>query len=1101
MVGIGRRRDKTEFVPEFNDLTPIPTRPDKDNEGKYKDYYTYTYTLTAKADDGATFIGWSTSDSEEDIVSRELTYTITEMTSTTSKETPHRVTMYAIFESDIKIKHIDRMIYYNVDGSEYINDVNIILEVANATTLQANLSGAYAADFRLTNPTLTEQGTSLTVDATASIIPLRLMYVGKDKPLRDAVGKEVNINFTSHDSNGTQLASNGKLVVVEEMPVVTFLPADGKGSYTVSQTDGSGITYTLSEESDQNVRIEVTHESKSYLQINMTDKAGDGMEFFAWQVIENYGTASEKISYLSYEKIYTHHFTKSVAVRPEFIPEVWGRYIIKSNPEVQYFDLNKAIAQAKVGVNVDEKIVVVYRSGLVPKGEYTIPKGVTLLVPGEGPGDGFGSTDYLCQIDGALTENDYKTDEYSFSFLNYKCYRKLTIEDGSKLTIAKGGKLCVSARMIIAGQTLSTFPYHYGHIELGNDAVIDVADGATLFAWGYITNPNAQQVTLHNYKEVGHVVAQSGATIWEGFTFTDFRGGSATINFVNLGRLIEYGGGIAGGLVDQLKDANFSGYRHQVFPINQFYVQCIESPLIMCSGATEHLSTAVYVDGTTSTTSAVLVSKDAGLFQWQSSSATMTKYYDAAADRTKYIVEDTQQTSNSIKLGNIGLKLSVFGQAVDINSQDYIMPIHNGMDIYIKNAQVEFPSGINIALLAGSSMHVDENSKLINNAQCYVYDKDQNVISSGLTTGYFGSGDAQILPIKARPYPEIVKLFTGAYTNISKLQTAHPTANEGDAYKVGSNYYVWYNSQWVKAQQLKVNRDVNSITDATLVVDGSINCTNGYLITTSSGANITSNGGGKIIVNNFGKPSSGSGTSLKRNQGAFQYNQKADETIGVGYVSIPLATNDGTYYPRLHNRDNSYTEATTANTYYYCGGTWGTGFCTEDPDVELDYTPRFAVTEEPVVLAGYVGEGVVKKAMSLELLNANLDWSTVQWEATFTGRDANLFEFNKEENPAVTFRPASEGVKTAVMIVTATYTHPETSVKYVYSQAVDLEATALEQVANTLAFADVDALYFGQSTTALLVNGNNTIITEILFRDILINELELLGQNNENWLC
>ena len=1077
-VGSGQVKiiDKTNFQAEINDPTPIPARPDKDDEGKDKDYYTYTYTLTAQADAGATFLGWSTSDSEEDIVSREITYTVNEITSSTSKDAPHRITMYAIFESDIKIKHADRMIYYNVDGNEYINDVNIILEVANAATLKATLTGN-TTDFKLANTTLTEQGTSLTVDATASIVPLRLMYVGKDTPLRNAVDKQVNITFTSHDSNGKQLAANGKVVTVEEMPVVTFLPADGKGTYTVSQTDGSGITYTLGEDTDQSVKIDVTHESKSYLQINMTDKEGDGMEFFAWQVIENYGTASEKISYLSYEKIYTHHFTKSVAVRPEFIPETWGRYIIKSNPDVQYFDLNKAIAQAKLGVNVDEKIVVVYRSGLVPKGEYTIPSGVTLLVPGEGPGDAFGSTDYLCQTNGSLTEDDYKTDEYTFSYSNYRCYRKLTIEDGTQLTVAKGGKLCVSARMIVAGQTLNTFPYHYGHIELGNNAVIDVENGATLYAWGYITNPNTQQVTSHNYKEVGRVIAQSGATIWEGFTFTDFRGGSATISFVNLGTLIEYGGGLAGGLVDQLKDANFSGYRHQVFPINQYYVQCIEAPLVLSSGATENLSTAIFVDGSTSTTSAVLVGNEAGLFQWQSATVTLTKYYDAATDRTKYIVEDTQNANSSIKLGNIGLKLSVFGQAVDIKSQDYIMPIHNSMDISIKNALLNVPSGINLAFLAGSSIHVDKNSKIKNDAQCYIYDKDQNVFE-GYTTGYFGSGDAQILPIKARPYPEVSKLFTTpTYSSLTNLQKGQPNPNVGDAYKVSSLVYVWSGIEWVQAYALKVKRDANSITDATLIVDGSVDCSNGYLITTKGGANITSNGGGKIVVKNFGKPSSGSGTSLKRNQGAFQYNQQSDGSgaLGVGYHAIPLATNNNTYYPRLHNSDDSYTEAMTANTYYYCGGRWGTDVCTEEPNVELDYTPRFAVTAP--VLAGYVGEGIVKKAMPFELLNANLqqsDWSTVQWEATFTGRDANLFEFNKEQNPAVSFRPASEGVKNAVMILTATYTHPTTSVKYVYSKAVDLTATAREQIANTLAFANVDALYIGQLTTALLVNGNNT---------------------------
>ena len=1075
-VGSGQVKiiDKTNFQAEINDPTPIPARPDKDDEGKDKDYYTYTYTLTAQADEGATFIGWSTSDSEEDIVSRELTYTVNEITSSTSKETPHRVTMYALFESDIKIKHIDRMIYYNVDGSEYINDVNIILEVANAATLKATLSGDNAADFRLTNTTLTEQGTSLTVDATASIIPLRLMYVGKDNPLRNAVRKQVNVNFTSHDGSGTQLAANGKLVVVEEMPVVTFLPADGKGSYTVSQTDGSGITYTLGEESDQNVRIEVTHESKSYLQIHMTDKADDGMEFFAWQVIENYGTASEKISYLSYDMIYTHHFTKSVAIRPEFIPESWARYIIKSNPNVQYFDLNKAIAQAKLGVNVDEKIVVVYRSGLVPKGEYTIPKGVTLLVPGEGPGDGFGSTDYLSQINGALTADDYLA--ASYSALNYRCYRKLTIEDGSLLTVANGGKLCVSARLIISGQSLLAFPYHYGHIELGNDAVIDVADGATLFAWGYITNPNTQQVTIHNYKDVGRVVAQSGATVWEPMAFTDFRGGRKTCSFVEWGTLASIAISAIG------EDVN--GYRHNVFPINQYYVQCIEAPLTLKSGAAENLSTGIHAEGVTSVTSAVLVGSDNGLFRWNSSTATMTKYYDAAADRTKYIIEDTQNSNTAIKLGNIGLKLdlklSFIEQTVDISSKNYVMPIHNGMDVYIKNAQVELPSGINIALLAGSSMHVDENSKVINNAQCFVYDKDQNVISSGLTTGYFASYDSQILPIKTRPYPDAKNLFTEPnYSSVPNLSSKQPSPNEGDAFRVGSNYYVWQNSEWVKMQQLKVNRDVNSITDAALVVDGSIDCTNGYLITTSSGANITSNGGGKIVVNKFGTPSTGSGSSLRRNQSAFQFNQTADGDLAVGYVAIPLATNNNTYYPRLHNSNDSYTEATTANTYYYCSGTWSTSSCTEDPDVELDYTPRFSLLTAPL-LEGYVGEGLVTQTMSFELQNANLgDWSTVQWEATFTGRDANLFEFNKEENPAVTFRPASEGVKTAVMIVTATYTYPETSVKYVYSQAIDLTATALSQQPNGLQFNDLTKLFIGQSSaTNLFANtGNNNEIS------------------------
>lgn len=1039
-VGSGKVKinDKTDFLVEIDDATAIPTRPDKDDEGNDKNYYTYTYTLTAQADEGATFLGWSTSDSEEDIKSRETTYTVKEMTSSISSETPHRITMYAIFESDIKIKHADRMIYYEEDGAAYINDVNIILEVANAATVNAKLTGN-TTDFELVNSTLTVQGDKITFDATTSIVPLRLMYVGDDSPLSGAVGKQVNITFTSYDSEGNQLAANGKVVTVEQKPVVTFLPADGKGSYTVSQTDGSGIVYTLGEETDQSVKIDVTHENKSYLQINLTDKADDGMEFFAWQVIENYGTAEEKISYLSYEKIYTHHFTKSVVVRPEFIPEGWARYIIKSNPEVQYFDFNKAIAQARVGVNGDEKMIVVYRNGLLPKGDYTLPKGVTLLVPGEGPEDGFGSADYLCQTNGALGVNDYLIEK--FSAAKYKCYRKLMIEDGTRLTVAKGANVCVSARMIIDGQSLLAFPYHYGHIELGNDAVIDVAEGATLYAWGYITNPNDQQVTMHNYHDVGRVVAESGASVWEPLSFTDFRGGSATISFVKLSGFA----GLAGGIV-----GDTDGYRHEVFPINQYYVQAIEAPLILHSGATENLSTAIHANEATSTTPAVLIGTDNGLFRWGTSTAKMIKYYDAEADRTKYIVEDEQNSATSVKLGNIGLKLSVLNETVDVNSSDYIMPVTNGMDIYIRNAKIEFPSGIDIALMAGSSMHVDKNSNIVNNAQIYVYDKDQNVIKEGLTTGYFGSTDAQILPIKSRPY-------TG----------------------------------------LKVTRTVNSITDASLIVDGEVDCTNGYLITTLSGANITSNGGGKIKVAKFGAPSGSSLGKVVRNQSAFQYNQKADGDLAVGYVAMSLAINNNTYYPRLHNSGDSYTEATTAGTYYYCNGTWSTTACSGDGGYQepfVDYTPRFTLTAPE--LDGYVGEGDIKQTVDFELSKDKLldsDWATVVWDATFTGRDANLFEFNKEKNLAVTFRPASEGTKTAVMIITATYTRDD--VDYLYSQAVDLVATAKLQTANTLAFADFATLYVGQIGVDLWSGKNNAGAVTI---NVVGNEDGIISQPDAN---
>ena len=1033
-IGSGKVKvnDHTNFQVEINSTEAIPA-PAEGN------YYAYTYTLSALADDGAQFLGWSTSDSEEDIVSTSPTYTINGRTTSTNRETPQRVTMYAIFESDIKIKHTDRMIYYQADGNEYINDVNVILEVANATTLTASLSGN-TSDFILTNSNLTEEGTSITVDATQSIIPLRLMYVGEDNPLSNAINKQATLTFTSYDQNGNSLANNGKVITIEEIPVVTFLPADGKGSYSVSHTDGSGIHYTLGETDDQSVKIDVTHETKSYLQLDLTDKAADGMEFFAWQIIENYGTKDEKISYLSYEKFYAYHFTKSVTIRPEFIPEGWARYIIKSNPEVQYFELTKAIAQARIGVNPEEKIVVVYRDGLLPKGEYTIPDGVTLLVPGVGPGDAWGSTDYRCTTEalkagGNGEDGDFLMDNYAAS--NVKCFRKLTVEDGTRINVASGGIICVYAKQIVYGNSYLTFPMRYGHLELGNDAVIDLQSGAKLFAWGYITNPENTKVTQHNYENVGRINAQKGSVVWETFSFRDFRGGTATIDFVDLG-LLKYAEDLLGAFADQLKNANFYGYLHETFPINQYYVQNIEAPLMVHSGATENLVTAIAPSNSITVSSASFIGKNAGLFRWgESATATITKYYDAYSDRIKLIFEDTQAEKTSVQLGNIGLTLGVFGVDIELNSNDYVMPIQNNMDITAKNVKMVVPSGINLAFTAGATLYIDHNSTMVNNAQIYVYDNMQGVFAEG--DGYVGSNDGCVYTIPHRPY--------GMKCN--------------------------------RSQAVSVNTNV----DAKIIVDGLLDNTSGYFITTNDGANITSNGGGRIIVKNYGSPASGSDSRLNRRQSVYQYNQQPGTmNRSVGFHAIPLSTQDNKFYPKLHNANGTYTDATEVGTYYYCDGTWSANACSEEPVVELDYTPRFALTAP--VISCYVGEGEKPYALQFQLLNEQLDqaaWGTVDWKISFSGRDANLFTFPEEQpaQPTIKFNPASEGVKTAVMHIKATYTHG--GVDYIYTQAIDLIAEVKAQIANTLAFADFSTLYKGQQDVALWTdkNSNGAITIEV----------------------
>ena len=993
------------------------------------DYHDYNYTIYAHEVEGTRFVGWSKSKNERDILDadREITAKVVSgRTSSISSVAPHRVTWYAIFKSDIDIKHADRLIYYEDNqGKEYINDAKIIVDVYNAATLEVQLEGADAELFRIMDASLTQKGSSLILDATQGLIDLRLKYIGEE-PFSSAIGKSVVVNFTSKDLNGNVRASLLYSCVVEQAPVITFLPTDGLGSYTISHTDGSGVSYELEEDAEYSQQVIVTHENMSYLTIELEDNEDDDMEFFAWEIVEDGEPTGE---YLSYDKLFTYHFEESVTLRAEFVRKGLARYVIKSDyitngdNAIEYYDLKDAIEEAEKGSSVEDKTIVVHRNGLLPKDNYQIPAGVTLLVPYE--------STYVCTtsaksqsgyqwVDSGDANGDGVAD---IPLPDATCFRKLTVEEGARITVKNQGNICVEAKLLIYGQVCISQPYIYGQLELRSGALIDLESGANLFAWGYVTNPEETKVNIHNMKHVGRVNAQSGAMVWEVFQFNDFRGGSATINFVQLSGI----GSMAG-----LLGFDVNGYLHEVFPINQYYIKNIEAPIQFNRGSFENLAMGVYAGEVYTTTSVNFLGTNNGLFKWgESLTATLTKYYDASTDRQELIIGDTQKGNTSMTFGeivlNLNLKLSVIDQNVEINSKDYVMTLNNNMDIIIQNANVLIPKGINIALLAGASVHVDKDSKVVNRAEIYVYDKDQNTFSDG--SGYYGSTDTTLIPIypNHRPYGR------------------------------------------------KFNRTIENLQDARFVVDGELDCSGGYLITTQSGASIISNGGGKITIGNFGSPSVGSSSNLKRNQSVYQYDQTASS-----YIEIPLSTYDNKYYPKLQHGDNSYLTATSARSYYYCSGIWGTEVCSDGGGYSnpyVDNTPFFTISD-PWTITAYVGESSQTGGL---LINEGGNTSSDRtYSAIFTGRDANLFSFDVE-NKQITFTPASAGTKNAVMILTATCTVGGN--EYKHTQAINVVGNARSQEANTLAFNDFSTLWVGQTGVNLYAGKNNNNPINVILKD------------------
>ena len=315
-----------------------------------------------------------------------------------------------------------------------------------------------------------------------------------------------------------------------------------------------------------------------------------------------------------------------------------------------YTDLNAAIDAA---VNGDDKTIVVAADGTL-SGDYTIPAGVTLLVP-------FDSANTLY----TTKPGSVKAEAAQSAF------RTLTLTDDASITvngaISVGGKLYTSTSTHVCKPTGA-----YGQIKMSGGSQITVANGGALYAWGYITGS-------------GNVRITSGATVYECFQVTDWRGGTATLGFFNP------------------EDVN------KVFPFTQYYVQNVEAPLTIEYGGSEKAFIAAY-----NQKMAIDFVGAKGMFEL-AEGASLTKTYDPAADRISFDISGNA----SLK----GIKMKVL--FVTIDSANYVLPITNNVNINIHSGVTTISQ--DVALLPGVQVTIDQGAELNiqEKANLYVYDADQ----------------------------------------------------------------------------------------------------------------------------------------------------------------------------------------------------------------------------------------------------------------------------------------------------------------------------------------------------------------------------------------
>ena len=263
------------------------------------------------------------------------------------------------------------------------------------------------------------------------------------------------------------------------------------------------------------------------------------------------------------------------------------------------------------------------------------------------------------------------------------------------------------------------------------------------------------------------------------------------------------------------------------------------------------------------------------------------------------------------------------------------------------------------------------------------------------------------------------------------------------------------------------------------LVDGILNCTStGALYTTNPSsettdhANITSNGGGKVIYNTLGS-----------NTKIYQVNQSG---TSVSTVNLPVAP------ARLLNAKGNilYQVPDDNETYTYRDGIWRNenidGISPNIPAVKNNI-PTFTVSPS-YTFSTYVGESQ-STPTDIVTANDNVDWTStsVTWAYSIVGQDADQFSFTwggTQPSATVTFTPESEGVKKAVLRITATYEkaydyNASKKHKHIYTKDVQLIGNASYLKTNTLAFEDLNVLYTGQGAIPLFkANSQNNRLTK-----------------------
>ncbi len=489
----------------------------------------------------------------------------------------------------------------SIGGTCSDTSYNSTLTIKNNKDTKATLSFNYAIE---------QNSGTIKVDGTA-------VTAGNSFSKELAAGETITVYIKSGSTTATKITMTNVALVSDVTATTTFVPAEN-GTYTV---DGKTVTEEYSN----------TQSSMTAYQVVATP--ADGYQFLGWyNLTTGKCIATAASTALNVESNCT--ITAKFASKTVALFETGGQ---------RFADLNKAVAYAQA--NGQSKITLATDGSI--SGTYTIPTGITLLIPFDAAGTLY--TDAPAAIRTAPASKPFRT---------------LTMSEGTSITV--NGAISLGGRYFAAGGGQQGRPVgDYGYIKMADNSSITVKKGGNLYAWGFISGS-------------GSVLAESGATVYEFYQIADFRGGSASSNMGN-----------------------------KVFPFSQYFVQNIEVPLTLNAGANEKVFSGVYAMSTTYTTSINFIGND-GMFKVVSGS--FTKDYDEKTDRLILSVNgEAELNTLSLRLAGMSVNSASYvlpiTNNISINIQSGKVTINQDTAL-LAGVEVSIAEGADLTVSSGKNVYI-----------------------------------------------------------------------------------------------------------------------------------------------------------------------------------------------------------------------------------------------------------------------------------------------------------------------------------------------------------------------------------------------------------